>query len=69
MKVSLANALGTCFGVKDAINLAMEPEFKSAITIVGQLVHNTQVNESLKQNGVSLVNGIDEIDNIKTKWS
>lgn len=67
MKVSLANALGTCFGVKDAINLAMEPEFKSTLTIVGQLVHNTQVNESLKQNEVALVNGIDEIDSIKTK--
>lgn len=67
MKVSLANALGTCFGVKDAINLAMDPEFKASLTIVGQLVHNTQVNESLKKNEVSLVNGIDEIDNIKTK--
>ena len=26
MKVSLASALGTCFGVKDAIDLAMDPE-------------------------------------------
>ena len=67
MKVSLASALGTCFGVKDAIDLAMAPEFKSSLTILGQLVHNTQVNESLNRNGVSLVNGIDEIDKIKTK--
>lgn len=67
MKVSLASALGTCFGVKDAIDLAMDPEFKSSLTIIGQLVHNTQVNESLNRNGVALVNGIDEIDNIKTK--
>ena len=63
MKVSLASALGTCFGVKDAIDLAMAPEFKSSLTIIGQLVHNPQVNESLNKNGVSLVNGIDEIDN------
>lgn len=67
MKISLASALGTCFGVKDAINLALEPQFKSDLTIVGQLVHNHQVNESLKTNGVSVVNGIDEIDQIKTK--
>jgi 4-hydroxy-3-methylbut-2-enyl diphosphate reductase len=67
MKVSLASALGTCFGVKDAIDLAMAPEFKSSLTILGQLVHNTQVNESLNRNGVSLVNGIDEIEKIKTK--
>ncbi|MBI4382896.1 MAG: 4-hydroxy-3-methylbut-2-enyl diphosphate reductase, partial [Nitrospinae bacterium] len=67
MKVSLASALGTCFGVKDAINLAMDPQFQSNLTIVGQLVHNRQVNESLKKHGVSLVNSIEEIDKIKTK--
>ena len=67
MKVSLANAMGTCFGVRDAIDLAMSPEFNSDLTIVGQLVHNPQVSESLKQNGVSLVPGIEDIDQIKTK--
>ena len=67
MKVSLASAMGTCFGVQDAINLAMSPEFNNELTIVGQLVHNPQVSDSLKQNGVSLVPGIEEIDKIKTK--
>ncbi len=67
MKISLASALGTCFGVKDAINLALEPQFKGDLTIVGQLVHNGQVNESLKKNGVSVVDGADAIDQIKTK--
>ena len=67
MKVSLANALGTCFGVEDAITMAMTPEFGANLTIVGQLVHNPQINESLKKNGVSLVNNIDAIDQIKTK--
>jgi 4-hydroxy-3-methylbut-2-enyl diphosphate reductase len=67
MKVSLASALGTCFGVKDAINLALEPQFKGNLTIVGQLVHNRQVNESLKKNGVSVVDGADNLDKIKTK--
>ena len=67
MKVSLASALGTCFGVQDAIDLALTPEFGADLTIVGQLVHNPQVNESLKDNGVSLVNNIEDIDQIKTK--
>mgnify|MGYP006415154613 CR=1 FL=1 len=67
MKVSLASAMGTCFGVQDAINLAMSPEFASDLTIVGQLVHNPQVSESLKQNGVSLVPGIEDIEKIKTR--
>ncbi len=67
MKVSLASAMGTCFGVQDAINLAMSPEFHSDLTIVGQLVHNPQVSESLKRNGVSLVPGIEDIGKIKTK--
>jgi len=67
MKVSLASALGTCFGVEDAINLAMTPEFGSDLTIVGQLVHNPQVNERLKGNGVSLVNNVDDMNLIKTK--
>ena len=67
MKVSLASAMGTCFGVQDAINLAMSPEFNNDLTIVGQLVHNPQVSDSLKKNGVSLVPGIEDIDKIKTK--
>jgi len=67
MKVSLASAMGTCFGVQDAINLAMSPEFNNDLTIVGQLVHNPQVSDSLKQNGISLVPGIEDIEKIKTK--
>ncbi|MFQ5482979.1 MAG: 4-hydroxy-3-methylbut-2-enyl diphosphate reductase [Nitrospinaceae bacterium] len=67
MKVSLASALGTCFGVKDAINMALEPQFKDDLTIVGQLVHNRQVNEALKNNGISLVKGIGQISDIRTK--
>ncbi|PCJ52543.1 MAG: 4-hydroxy-3-methylbut-2-enyl diphosphate reductase [Planctomycetota bacterium] len=67
MEVTLAKALGTCFGVQDAIDEAMSPEFKNSLTIVGQLVHNPQVVEKLKNNGVLLINGIEDIDKIKTK--
>ena len=64
MKISLASAMGTCFGVQDAINLAMSPEFNNELTIVGQLVHNPQVSQSLKQNAVSMVPGIEDINKI-----
>ena len=53
--------------MQDAINLAMGPEFHSDLTIIGQLVHNPQINESLKNNGVAVIKGIEEIHNIKTK--
>ena len=62
MKVSLAEALGTCFGVDDAIEMAMEPHFRDNLTILGQLVHNPQVVQRLKENGVKIVNSLDEVD-------
>jgi 4-hydroxy-3-methylbut-2-enyl diphosphate reductase len=45
----------------------MAPEFQDNLTILGQLVHNPQINESLENNGVAVVNGIADIDQIKTK--
>ena len=60
MKISLARALGTCFGVQDAIDAALDPSFRDNLTIVGQLVHNPQVVEELKENGVRLVDSIDD---------
>lgn len=69
MRVTVAKALGTCFGVQDAIDLALDPAYRSNLTIIGQLVHNPQTVERLKENGVDLVNGIDELDpaNIRTR--
>ena len=60
MKISLARALGTCFGVQDAIDAALDPSFRGNLTIVGQLVHNPQVVEELRQNGVRLVDSADD---------
>ena len=51
MKITLAQAMGTCFGVQDAIDMALDPAFKDRLTIVGQLVHNPQTTERLKANG------------------
>jgi 4-hydroxy-3-methylbut-2-enyl diphosphate reductase len=43
MKVRLADHLGMCFGVRDAIDLALELARKGPVTIVGDLVHNLDV--------------------------
>lgn len=66
MKITLAQAMGTCFGVQDAIDMALDPAFKDRLTIVGQLVHNPQTTERLKANGVRIVER-DEVDQIRTE--
>ena len=64
MKVTVAKALGTCFGVQDAIDLAMDEAYRNKLTIIGQLVHNPQVVEDLRIRGVNIVDKLDE--NIST---
>jgi 4-hydroxy-3-methylbut-2-enyl diphosphate reductase len=64
-RITLAQAMGTCFGVQDAIDMALEPEFRDRLTIVGQLVHNPQVTERLRANGVRIVER-DQLDQIDT---
>ncbi len=64
MKVTVAKALGTCFGVQDAIDLAMDEAYRDKLTIIGQLVHNPQVVEDLRIRGVNIVEKLDE--NIST---
>ena len=60
MKVTVAKALGTCFGVQDAIDLAMDEAYRNKLTIIGQLVHNPQVVEDLRIRGVIIVDKLDE---------
>lgn len=60
MKVTLADSLGTCFGVDDAIEEAMDPQFRGNLTIIGQLVHNPQTVQRLRENGVEIVNSVDD---------
>lgn len=60
MKVTLADSLGTCFGVEDAIEEAMDPKFQGNLTIIGQLVHNPQTVEELRGKGIEIVNSISD---------
>jgi 4-hydroxy-3-methylbut-2-en-1-yl diphosphate reductase len=52
MKIIRAEHLGMCFGVKDAIALALETARREPLTILGDLVHNENVLAALKAKGV-----------------
>jgi len=52
MKITRAEHLGMCFGVRDAIALALERAKTQPLTILGELVHNEAVLESLEQRGI-----------------
>lgn len=52
MKIIRAEHLGMCFGVKDAIALALETARHESLTILGDLVHNENVLAELKARGV-----------------
>jgi 4-hydroxy-3-methylbut-2-enyl diphosphate reductase len=51
MKVILADALGICFGVRDALEQADRAASPGEVTILGELVHNSQVLDRLDQRG------------------
>ena len=43
MKIIRAEHLGMCFGVRDAIALALQHSAAQPLTILGELVHNEAV--------------------------
>jgi 4-hydroxy-3-methylbut-2-enyl diphosphate reductase len=52
MKIFRAEHLGMCFGVKEAITLALETAQHEPLTILGDLVHNETVLAELRTNGI-----------------
>src|SRR5450759_234843 len=52
MKIIRAEHLGMCFGVRDAIALAVETAAREPLTILGDLVHNETVLTELRQRGI-----------------
>jgi 4-hydroxy-3-methylbut-2-enyl diphosphate reductase len=54
MKIIRAEHLGMCFGVKDAIALALENARREPLTILGDLVHNETVLEGLRAEGIRI---------------
>jgi 4-hydroxy-3-methylbut-2-enyl diphosphate reductase len=54
MKIIRAEHLGMCFGVKDAIALALGAAKQAPLTILGNLVHNETVLAELRAQGIRL---------------
>jgi len=52
MKIIRAEHLGMCFGVKDAIALALKTARHEPLTILGDLVHNETVLTELRASGI-----------------
>ncbi|MFM8470788.1 MAG: 4-hydroxy-3-methylbut-2-enyl diphosphate reductase [Limisphaerales bacterium] len=52
MKLLRASHLGMCFGVRDAIALALTEAQRQPLTILGELVHNETVLASLRARGI-----------------
>jgi len=55
MKIIRAQSLGMCFGVRDAIAMAVLEAGAAPLTILGDLVHNTTVLEDLQARGIAVV--------------
>jgi 4-hydroxy-3-methylbut-2-enyl diphosphate reductase len=53
MQIIRARSLGMCFGVRDAIALAVREADAGPVTILGDLVHNDTVLASLRARGIA----------------
>jgi 4-hydroxy-3-methylbut-2-enyl diphosphate reductase len=56
MKILRAEHLGMCFGVRDAIALALQEATNQPLTVLGDLVHNETVLARLRSEGVQFQN-------------
>lgn len=53
MTIIRASHLGMCFGVRDAIALALEQAEAGPLTVLGDLVHNAEVLAALRAKGIA----------------
>ncbi len=61
MRVIRAEHLGMCFGVRDAIALAVEHAEAAPLTILGDLVHNPAVLAGLQSKGIAIAHDVAEV--------
>ncbi len=57
MQVILAETMGMCFGVRDAVAAALEHPRPHELTVLGELVHNPSILARLERAGVRRVDG------------
>ena len=62
-RIIRAAHLGMCFGVRDAISLAVEKTQGEPVTILGELVHNPIVLDHLRSQGVQIEH---QLTNVQT---
>lgn len=61
MEIKLAEESGFCFGVKKALDRINAIKNKENIYVLGNLIHNPQVIEELKKQGIKFTENIEEI--------
>jgi 4-hydroxy-3-methylbut-2-enyl diphosphate reductase len=61
MRIIRAAHLGMCFGVRDAIALALEKAGTTPLTILGDLVHNPAVLRTLEDRGIAAAQDVAEV--------
>jgi 4-hydroxy-3-methylbut-2-enyl diphosphate reductase len=61
MKIHRAAHLGMCFGVRDAIQLAVDQARHAPVTVLGELVHNPTVLDRLRRQGVQIESQLDQV--------
>ena len=61
MRVLRARHLGMCFGVRDAIALAVRESARRPLTVLGELVHNDTVLDDLRTRGIRFCGDADDV--------
>jgi 4-hydroxy-3-methylbut-2-enyl diphosphate reductase len=61
MQILRAAHLGMCFGVRDAVALALEHADAAPLTILGDLVHNPTVLNALSAKGIAVAQDIAQV--------
>src|SRR3954464_5228791 len=61
MRIIRATHLGMCFGVRDAIALALAHADAGPLTILGDLVHNPTVLSALEAKGVGVAYDVAQV--------
>jgi 4-hydroxy-3-methylbut-2-enyl diphosphate reductase len=62
MDVLRATHLGMCFGVRDAIDLALDHATDGPLTVLGDLVHNPTVLSALQAKGIKVARDLQEVE-------
>ena len=61
MRILRATHLGMCFGVRDAIALALAVADAEPLTILGELVHNPTVVGEMRARGIATANEVSQV--------